>query len=163
MGLTLRSARRDFSEDHPWPTAEMKLLAELEQHSDGRPANMAGEPPPAFASADLNPEIRPSGSHNERLSLRKRTTRALTRFLIIFGMGVATTLAWQSRGNELRAMIANSSPQLGWLAPQAALADTAPEAAPIAPATASPETQQVDVMSTSRQRQPIRKDWLTIH
>ena len=100
MGLTLRSARRDFSEDHPWPTAEMKLLAELEQHSGGRLTNIAGEPPPAFATSELNPGIRPSGSHNERLSLRKRTTRALTRFLIIFGMGVATTLAWQSRGNE---------------------------------------------------------------
>jgi hypothetical protein len=64
-------------------------------------------------------------------------------------MGVVSALAWQSRGNELRAMIANSSPQLGWLAPQAALADTAPEAAPIAPATASPETQQFEVMSIS--------------
>jgi hypothetical protein len=163
MALTLRSAQHDFSEDHPWPTAEMKLLAELEQHSGGRLTNIAGEPPPALATTELNPEIRPSGSHNERLSLRKRTTRALTRFLIIFGMGVATTLAWQSRGNELRAMIANSSPQLGWLAPQAALADTAPEAAPTAPATASPETQQFEVMSISLAAMQQSIDQLTAH
>jgi hypothetical protein len=121
----------------------MKLLAELEQHRGGRPKNTAGEQRPA-ATADLNADIR-----RERPSLRKRTTRGLTRFLIIFGMGVAATLAWQSHDNEIRAMIANSSPQLGWLAPQAALADTASETAPIAPATASPETQQLEVMSMS--------------
>ena len=151
MALTLRAARRDFSEDHPLPTAEMKLLAELEQHSGGHLTNTGGEPRPrpAFATTDLNAEIPPSGSNNERPSLHKRTTHGLIRFMIIFGIGVATTLAWQSRGNEIRAMIANSSPQLGWLAPQAALADTAPQAAPIVPATASPETQQLAVMSIS--------------
>ena len=85
----------------------------------------------------------------QKPSFKKRAARYLTRFLIIFGMGVATTLAWQSRGDEIRAMIANSSPQLGWLAPQAALADTAPEAAPIGSATASPESQQLEVMSIS--------------
>ena len=36
-----------------------------------------------------------------------------------------------------------------WRAPQSALADTTPEVAPIAPATASPETQQLAVMSVS--------------
>ena len=85
----------------------------------------------------------------QKPSFKKRAARYLTRFLIIFGMGVATTLAWQSRGDEIRAMIANSSPQLGWLAPQAALAGTAPEAAPIGSATASPESQQLEVMSIS--------------
>jgi hypothetical protein len=42
-------------------------------------------------------------------------------------MGVATTLAWQSYGDAAREMIASSYPQLGWLAPQSALAETAPE------------------------------------
>jgi len=143
MALTLRSGRREFSEDHPWPTAEMKLLAELEQHRGGRPKNTAGEPRPA-ATTDHTAEI-----SRERPSFRKRTTRGLTRFLILFGMGVAATLAWQSYDNEIRAAIANSSPQLGWLAPQAALADTASETAPTAPATASPEAQQLEVMSIS--------------
>ena len=148
MTLTLRSGLREFSEDHPRPTAEMKLLAELEQHR-GRPTTTAGEPRPALATTGLNAEIRQRGTNNERPPLRKRIARSLSRFLIIFGMGVAATLAWQSHDNEIRAIIANSSPQLGWLAPQAALADTAAETAPIAPATDSPENQQLEVMSIS--------------
>ena len=69
MALTLRSARREFSEDHPWPTAEMKLLAELEQHSCGRLTNIAGEPPPAFATTDLN-----AGDSSERFEQRAPVT-----------------------------------------------------------------------------------------
>ena len=45
-------------------------------------------------------------------------------FLTAFCVGVAATLAWQSYGGAARKMVANSSPQLGWSAPQAA-----PEAA----------------------------------
>ena len=56
MALTLRSGRRESSEHHPWPTAEMKLLAELEQHRGGRPKNTAGEPRPA-ATTGQNAEI----------------------------------------------------------------------------------------------------------
>ena len=85
----------------------------------------------------------------QKPSFKTRAARYLARFMIIFSMGVATTLAWQSRGNELRAMIANSSPQLGWLAPQAALAKTASETAPTASATASPERQELEVISIS--------------
>jgi hypothetical protein len=147
MALTLRSARREFSEDHPWPTAESKLLAELEQVSSDRPTKTARVPRPASATTDLNAKIRPSGSNNKRPLLRQRVVRGLSRFLIIFGVGVATTLAWQSYGNEIRATIAISSPQLGWLAPQAALAETPAEAEPIAPAAASAEMQQLEVMS----------------
>ncbi len=52
----------------------------------------------------------------------------LTRVLIILCIGVAAILAWRSYGDAARAMIANSSPQLGWLAPQAALlAHNAPD------------------------------------
>ena len=57
-------------------------------------------------------------------SLGKQTSFALARFLITFCSGVAATLAWQSYGDAARKMIASSSLQLGWSAPQAA-----PEAA----------------------------------
>jgi hypothetical protein len=50
----------------------------------------------------------------------KRASRTLARFLITFCIGVAATVAWQSYGDAAREMIANSSPQLGWLAPQTA-------------------------------------------
>jgi hypothetical protein len=54
----------------------------------------------------------------------KQASFALARFLIAFCIGVAATLAWQSYGDATRKMIASSSPQPAWSAPQAA-----PEAA----------------------------------
>jgi hypothetical protein len=62
-------------------------------------------------------------------------SRALTRFLITFCIGAAT-LTLQSHGDTVREMIANSYPQLGWLAPQAL---------PDAP---THDLQQLRVMST---------------
>jgi hypothetical protein len=81
----------------------------------------------------------------------KRASRALARFLIMFCMGIAATLAWQSYGDAAREMIASSSPQLGWLAPQAALvAQTAPNMiAPAAPTAPSPDRQQLNATSLS--------------
>ena len=79
----------------------------------------------------------------------KRASRGLARFLVVFWGGVAATLAWQLYGDDARAMIANASPQLGWLAPQAApVAQTAPvkQTAPevVAPAAAaSPDLQRL--------------------
>src|SRR5260370_7607826 len=86
-------------------------------------------------SADLS--SRPSlDAMIKRPSLGKRASRSLTRFLIIFCFGVAATLAWQSYGDPAREMIANSYPQLSWLAPQAAsLAQTASDMPAPAPST----------------------------
>jgi hypothetical protein len=86
---------------------------------------------------------------SKRPSLGKRASGALVRFLITFCIGVAATLAWQSYGDAAREMIANSSPQLGWLAPQAApLAQTVSDmVAPAAPAAPSPDMQQLKEMS----------------
>jgi hypothetical protein len=67
------------------------------------------------------------------------------RFLITFCVGVAAALAWQSYGDPAREMIANSSPQLSWLAPQAAVAQNAP--ATIVPTTSSPGPQELKAMS----------------
>jgi hypothetical protein len=97
-------------------------------------------------SADLS--TRPSlDAMIKRPSLGKRASRSLTRFLIIFCFGVAATLAWQSYGDDAREMIANSSPQLSWLAPQAApLAQTASDMpAPAPSATPSPELKQLSL------------------
>ena len=60
----------------------------------------------------------PVGPTPKRPSLVKRALRRLAGVLIVFCVGVGTTLGWQSYGDVARAMIANSSPQLGWLAPQ---------------------------------------------
>jgi hypothetical protein len=69
------------------------------------------------------------------------------RFLITFCIGVAVTLAWQSYGDAAREMIASSSPQLGWLAPQDAVAPTA--SATIAPTASSPDPQELKAMSVA--------------
>ncbi len=67
------------------------------------------------------------------------------RFLIAFCIGVAATLAWQSYGDAAREIVANSSPQLGWLAPQAAVAQTAADTT--VPASPSPNPQALKAMS----------------
>jgi hypothetical protein len=67
------------------------------------------------------------------------------RFLIAFCVGVAATFAWQSYGDSARQIIANSYPQLSWLAPAAAVAQTAP--ATIVPPITSPDQQQLKAMS----------------
>ena len=97
---------------------------------------------PSEFSADLS--TRPS-----RDAIIQRPSRGLGRFLIIFCTGVAATLAWQSYGDAAREMIANSYPQLSWLAPQAApLAQPASDTpAPAPSAIPSPEQQQIKEMS----------------
>jgi hypothetical protein len=67
------------------------------------------------------------------------------RFLIAVCVGVAATLAWQSYGDAARQVIANSYPQLSWLAPEAAVAQTAPPS--IAPAIASLDQQELKMVS----------------
>jgi hypothetical protein len=62
------------------------------------------------------------------------------RFLITFCIGVAAAPAWQSYGDAAREIIANSYPQLSWLAPQAAVAQPAP--ATIVPPITSPDHPQ---------------------
>jgi hypothetical protein len=84
---------------------------------------------------------RPTDPRSKRPSLGKRAARGLTRFLIVFCIGVAATLGWQAYGDKAREMIADSYPRLGWLAPHAApIAQTAP-------AASSPDAQQLKDMS----------------
>ncbi len=80
-----------------------------------------------------------------------------TGFLITFCIGVAATLTWQSYGDAARETIANSYPQLGWLAPQP---PPTPQNAPdvialAAPAAPSPDQQQLNAMSLDAVRQSI--------
>jgi hypothetical protein len=104
----------------------------------------------AFSAAQSEFSSDQGGMMRDRPSLVRRAARRVTRFLIVFCIGVATTLAWQSYGDVARAMIANSYPQLGWLAPAAGLvAQTAPDemAARAAPAAPSADVQQLKELS----------------
>ena len=83
-------------------------------------------------------------------SVRTRVSRALTRFLIIFCFGAATTLALQSYSDELRATIANSSPRLAWLAPAVPVAQTPHGRGMIAPGASGappPDLEEFDMIS----------------
>jgi hypothetical protein len=94
------------------------------------------EPPVGATIHPLDLEGKPS--------LGKRASRRLIRFLIVFGAGVIATLVWQSHGDAIRAVIADSYPHLGWLAPQAAAAQTATDtAAPTAPVMSSADAQPI--------------------
>jgi hypothetical protein len=98
-------------------------------------------PPKRSADTALRPANPKSDQFpSRRPSLGRRVSGALARFLIIFSIGVAATLAWQSCGDAAREMIARSSPQLGWLAvPAAPIAQTAPDIiASAEPVTPSP-------------------------
>lgn len=95
--------------------------------------------------------VRPADLKNDRFpgtrrSLWKRIPLAVARFLITFGVGVGATLAWQSYGDTARETMANMSPQLGWLAPQAALVSES-VADPVASAASSPDQPQLNAVS----------------
>jgi hypothetical protein len=83
---------------------------------------------------------------SERPRLGKRVLLALA--VITFCVGVAATLAWQSRGDAARKAIASAVPRLGWLAPQAAPVkqDTPDIFVPAASAAPSPDQQQLTAM-----------------
>src|SRR5712675_3383619 len=62
-----------------------------------------------------------------RLWLGKLVSFAFARVLMIFLVGFAAGLAWQSYGDAARKAIAGWSPRLGWLAPATAPGGTSPE------------------------------------
>jgi hypothetical protein len=100
---------------------------------------------PAVCTADLKND----GSTSRRASLGKRTLLAFARLVITVCISVAATLAWLSYGDAAKQIIANSSLQLGWLAPQAAsVAQNTPDMiAPAVPPTPSPDQQRLNAMS----------------
>ncbi|HWN52269.1 MAG TPA: hypothetical protein VNO18_21040 [Xanthobacteraceae bacterium] len=111
-----------------------RLTHALSEFSKGRWATEPSDDPPLHPTElDLVSSMRSSP--------RKRAL-ALARFLITFCIGVAATLAWQSYGDAARSRIASSSPQLSWLAPQAAsVVQTVPAA------SAGPDLNQLKAIS----------------
>src|SRR5712671_4511984 len=80
-----------------------------------------------------------------RLWLGKLVSFAFARVLMIFLVGFAAGLAWQSYGDAARKAIAGWSPRLGWLAPATAPGGTSPKAMSLALATAR---QSLDKLAT---------------
>jgi hypothetical protein len=104
------------------------------------------ELPTDLGAARLGLDAMPRSSTGERRpSVVRRGSRRLSRSLIVFCTGIGATLAWQAYGDGARNLIANSWPQLEWLAPATeSLPQTTPEVqAPAAASTALPEVQQL--------------------
>ena len=99
----------------------MPSRAQSEFYKGLLPIELSDEAPAVF-TADLKNDRFANGQPPES----EETSRPLARVLVPFCIGVAATLTWQSYGDAAREMIANSSPQLGWLAPQAPVAQTIP-------------------------------------
>jgi hypothetical protein len=70
---------------------------------------------PSVLAAVRPAEFRNDPFLGEKPSAIRRTTRAVTRFLIAVCLGIAGSLAWQSYGGAAREMIANRVPQLAWI------------------------------------------------
>jgi hypothetical protein len=118
--------------------AQSELSESRPAQSEFSEGSLPVRPPaerPALRADDLKNDRFSSG----RRSFAKRAPLAFVRFLITFGIGAGATLAWQSYGDAAREMIANSYPQLAWLAPPSApVAQIAPDQ--IAPAATSAPT-----------------------
>jgi len=93
-----------------------------------------------------------------RLARRKPASQGFTRYLITFGAGLATALAWQSYGDAARQTIADAYPQLAWLAPPAAVAQFAPAA--IVQPTDFLDPQEVKTISFDLARMSKKVDQL---
>jgi hypothetical protein len=88
-------------------------LSEFSKKSEFSKSRLATSDEPPLHPAELNPATR------ARLWLAKVIPFAFARFLVIFFIGVAATLSWQSYGGTAREAMASWSPRLGWLAPPA--------------------------------------------
>src|SRR6266566_9669826 len=82
------------------PMSAKSSPAQSEFYASLLPVEPSAEPPlvrPPVLEEDRFPNGQPS--------LRKRASRALSRFLITICIGVAATLAWQSYGDAAREMM----------------------------------------------------------
>src|SRR5215475_4036445 len=114
------------------------------------PVEPLDEPYPVRSTTILENDPLP-----KREPSRKRPSRPLSRFLMTFCIGVAATLAWQSYGDAARQVIANSYPQLGWLAPRRApAAQKAPNIIALA-ASPAPHRDDHDLPGRHAMRQSI--------
>jgi hypothetical protein len=91
-----------------------------------------------------------------RLWLGKLVSFAFARVLMIFLIGFAVGIAWQSYGGAMRKAIASWSPHLAWMAPAAGAGGTSPErlkAMSLALATAR---QGLDKLATEISKLPAQ-------
>ena len=99
-----------------WADAE-DALSKLAQVASDRSRPTVGSDfsaDPRVTEPSLDATIRLADVNDDPLSTNP-TSRSIARSLIIFCVGVAATLAWQSFGGTAKQMIADSAPQVSWL------------------------------------------------
>ena len=101
----------------------MPSRAKSESYKGLLPIELSIETPAVF-TADMGRQQ----FANEQPSDRQENSRPFARFLITFCIGVAATLTWQSYNGAVKKIIAGSSPQFAWLAPQAPVGRTVTDA-----------------------------------
>jgi hypothetical protein len=149
MNSRLSPALAEFAEGR-WPDERERALDRyavdrhaLDRHAmeppfhPGEPEQYGGE----FEPFDSEPPPRPP---------RWRVIAAFARFLIVFGIGVAATLVWQSYGNAARRIVASLT-GVDWLAPRTAPAPSVPFA------NASPDQLAAISRSLAGVRQSVDK------
>jgi len=116
----------------------------------------------SLASADFSKGRRATESSNEPLLhptarnliatarswLSRVVSLAFARFLMIFFVGFAAGLAWQSYGSAARKEIAGWSPHLAWVAPAAAPAGPSPERLKATSLALAAARQSIDKLTT---------------
>jgi hypothetical protein len=122
----------------------MSNSAQSRRYAGLLPVEMSVEELAVYAAELKNERFR-----NRQPPRGKRASRPLSRFLMTFCIGVAATLAWQQYSEAARQLIASLSPRLGWLAPQAAVAQTIPD-------TVEQITRNVDRIIATGQEQIMR-------
>jgi hypothetical protein len=93
-------------------------------------------------------------SVSARLWLGKVVSFPFARVLMIFVIGFAAGVAWQSYGGEARKTVASWSPHLAWLAPPAAAASS--ERLKIMSLALAAARQNLDKLATEMSRLPAQ-------
>ncbi len=112
----------------------------------------------SLASADFSKARRAAGSSNEstvrnliataRSWLGKVISFAVARVVVIFFIGFAAGLAWQSYGGPARKAIASWSPHLAWMAPAAAPSGPSPDQLKATALALAAARQSIDKLAT---------------
>ncbi len=83
----------------------------------------------------------------------RSSSGGFSRFVLAVGIGVGGTLAWQAYGDQARDFLARTYPQLNWLAPRSASAQTAPTTTAAALRTTDQQLQELTLgLAAMRQR-----------
>jgi hypothetical protein len=119
----------------------MPMAVAVSELSRSRPAAEPSDKPGVLAAVR-------SGVAKARLSLGKLVSLAFLRVLLIFLVGFAAGVAWQSHGGDVRKAAAGWSPRLAWIAPAATPSSTSRERLRATSSALTAVRQSLDKLAT---------------